>query len=145
MLGSHKPDGPFTQQPGTTAAYVVTADVGAVWQRASDAGLEPDALVERTTGAGSSACATPRATSGPSGPTPASRGGRDPPAAGPPVRRVRSPAALGQPVRLRDLVDVDAHHGLAEAARDLGDDVGVVEEGGGLDDRLGALRPGCRT
>ena len=22
MLGCHKPDGPFTQQPGTTAAYV---------------------------------------------------------------------------------------------------------------------------
>ena len=40
----------------------------------------------------------------------------------------------------RDLVDVDADHGLAEAAGDLGDHVGVVVEGGGLDDRLGALR-----
>ena len=39
----------------------------------------------------------------------------------------------------RDVVDVDADHGLAEAAGDLGDDVGVVVEGGGLDDRGGAL------
>ena len=45
----------------------------------------------------------------------------------------------GEPVRLRDLVDVDADHGLAEAAGDLGDDVGVVVEGGRLDDRLGAF------
>ncbi len=55
------------------------------------------------------------------------------------------PAALGEPVRLRDLVDVDADHRLAQPAADLGDDVGVVEERGGLDDRLGALLPGCRT
>ena len=41
-------------------------------------------------------------------------------------------------MRLGDLVDVDADHGLAETARDLGDHVGVVEERGGLDDRLGA-------
>jgi hypothetical protein len=34
-----------------------------------------------------------------------------------------SPAALGEPVRLRDLVDVDADHRLAETAGDLGDDV----------------------
>src|SRR6478735_6761433 len=51
----------------------------------------------------------------------------------------RSPTALGEPVRLRDLVDVDADHGLAEAARHLGDDVRVVVEGRRLDDRLGAL------
>lgn len=50
MLGCHKPDGPFTQQPGTSAAYVVTTDVDAVRQRASDAGLEPDEIVEQDYG-----------------------------------------------------------------------------------------------
>ena len=39
MLGVHKPDGPFTHQPGTAAAYVVTADVDAVLERAVAAGL----------------------------------------------------------------------------------------------------------
>ena len=38
-----------------------------------------------------------------------------------------------------DLVDVEADHGFAEAAGDLGEGVGVVVEGGGLDDRFGAL------
>jgi hypothetical protein len=38
-------------------------------------------------------------------------------------------------VGLGDLVDVDADHGLTEATGDLGDDVGVVVEGGRLDDR----------
>ena len=78
---------------------------------------------------------------------------RGPPSPAPTRRRARrrrlsagsSPAALGQPVRLRDLLDVDADHRLAEPARDLGDHVGVVVERGGLDDGLGALRPGCRT
>jgi uncharacterized glyoxalase superfamily protein PhnB len=50
MLGAHKPDGPFTQQPGTSAAYVVTRDVDAVWQRAKDAGLEPGDVVEQDYG-----------------------------------------------------------------------------------------------
>lgn len=50
MLGCHKPDGPFTQQPGTTAAYIVTEDVDAVWQRATDAGLAPDAILEQDYG-----------------------------------------------------------------------------------------------
>jgi uncharacterized glyoxalase superfamily protein PhnB len=50
MLGCHKPDGPFTQQPGTTAAYVVTTDVDAVWRRATDAGLRPSEIVERDYG-----------------------------------------------------------------------------------------------
>ena len=27
MLGSHKPEGPFTLEPGTFSAYVVSADV----------------------------------------------------------------------------------------------------------------------
>ncbi len=45
------------------------------------------------------------------------------------------PTAFGQPMRLWDLLDVDADHGFAEAARDLGDDVGVIVERGGLDDR----------
>ena len=55
------------------------------------------------------------------------------------------PAALGEAVRLRDVVDVDADHRLAETAGDLGDHVGVVVERRRLDDRLGPLRPGCRT
>ena len=50
MLGAHKPDGPFTQQPGTTAAYVVASDVDAVWERARAAGLEPDSIVEQDYG-----------------------------------------------------------------------------------------------
>ncbi len=50
MLGVHKPDGPFTQQPGTSAAYVVTVDVDAVWQRAMDAGLAPDDIVTQDYG-----------------------------------------------------------------------------------------------
>lgn len=33
MIGSHKPDGGWTTQPGTAAAYVVTADPGAVYDR----------------------------------------------------------------------------------------------------------------
>src|SRR4051794_2271245 len=49
------------------------------------------------------------------------------------------PAALGVPLLGGQLRDVDAHHGLAEAARDLRDDVGVVEERRRLDDRLGPL------
>ena len=49
-----------------------------------------------------------------------------------------SPAALGEPVVLRELLDVDADHGLAETARHLGDHVRVVVERGGLDDRRGA-------
>ncbi|WP_181311153.1 VOC family protein [Nocardioides campestrisoli] len=50
MLGCHKPEGPFTQQPGTTSAYVVTTDVDAVWQRAVDAGLEPGKVEEKDYG-----------------------------------------------------------------------------------------------
>lgn len=38
MLGSHKPEGPFTLQPGTFSAYVVSADVETLHQRAVDAG-----------------------------------------------------------------------------------------------------------
>src|SRR5665811_1737649 len=40
-----------------------------------------------------------------------------------------SPAALSQPVRLREVLDVDPHHGLAESAGDLRDDGRVVVEG----------------
>ena len=48
MLGIHKPDGPFTQQPGTTSAYIVTSDVDAVLARAQAAGLDvPGAPHER--------------------------------------------------------------------------------------------------
>ena len=51
MLGSHKPEGPFTQQPGTSAAYVVTADVEAVLARARAVGADaPDAPTEQEYG-----------------------------------------------------------------------------------------------
>jgi uncharacterized glyoxalase superfamily protein PhnB len=51
MLGAHKPEGPFTQQPGTTAAYVVTRDVDAVLSRALAAGIEvPGGVEERDYG-----------------------------------------------------------------------------------------------
>ena len=46
MLGSYKPAGPFTQQPGTTAVYVVSADVDAVAARARAAGLAVPAVQE---------------------------------------------------------------------------------------------------
>src|SRR3954451_23100389 len=49
------------------------------------------------------------------------------------------PAALGQPMGLRDVFDVDPDHRLAQPTAHLGDDVGVVVEGRGLDDRLGPL------
>ncbi|MDO9380732.1 MAG: VOC family protein [Nocardioidaceae bacterium] len=42
MLGIHKPDGPFTQQPGTTSVYVVAADVEAVHARAVAVGAVID-------------------------------------------------------------------------------------------------------
>ncbi len=50
MLGTHKPNGPFTQQPGSTAVYVVTADVDAVVARAQAAGLAVPAVEERDYG-----------------------------------------------------------------------------------------------
>jgi len=37
MLGSHQPDGEWTTQPGTGAAYVVTDRVEEVWQRVQGA------------------------------------------------------------------------------------------------------------
>jgi uncharacterized glyoxalase superfamily protein PhnB len=51
MLGSFKPDGAFTQQPGTSAAYVVTADVDVVLARARGLGAAvPDAPTEQDYG-----------------------------------------------------------------------------------------------
>jgi len=51
MLGVHRPDGEFSPQPGTTAAYVVTSDVDAVLARARAAGLEvPGGVQERDYG-----------------------------------------------------------------------------------------------
>jgi uncharacterized glyoxalase superfamily protein PhnB len=38
MMGSHKPDGEWTTQPGTAAAYVVTADPAALRRRIVDHG-----------------------------------------------------------------------------------------------------------
>lgn len=40
MLGSHKPDGPWSRQPGTAGFYVVTADPRGVHDRAVAAGAE---------------------------------------------------------------------------------------------------------
>ena len=40
MLGSHKPEGEFTLEPGTAGIYVVTADPHAVYERAVAAGAE---------------------------------------------------------------------------------------------------------
>src|SRR5690606_7368134 len=57
----------------------------------------------------------------------------------PETPRTPSPATLGQTVRDGDVVHVDADHGLTQAARNLGDHVGVVVERRGLDDRRGAL------
>ena len=37
MLGSHKPDGVWSTQPGTLAAYVVTDHVRELWQRVQEA------------------------------------------------------------------------------------------------------------
>lgn len=46
MLGAYKPSGPFTQQPGSTAAYVVTADLDGVLARARAAGADLPAGIE---------------------------------------------------------------------------------------------------
>lgn len=48
MLGTHKPDGPFVQQPGTTAAYIVTEDLDAVVRRARAAGIVVPVEVKET-------------------------------------------------------------------------------------------------
>jgi uncharacterized glyoxalase superfamily protein PhnB len=40
MMGSHKPDGEWSTQPGGSGFYVVTADPQAVHQRAKAAGAE---------------------------------------------------------------------------------------------------------
>ena len=53
----------------------------------------------------------------------------------PPARP--SPAPGGIALLGRERVQVDPHHGLAKPARHLGDDVGVVVEGGRLHDRRG--------
>src|SRR2546422_5364402 len=46
------------------------------------------------------------------------------------------PPAGGQPLLHRDLPEIHAAHGLAEAPRNLGHHLGVLEVGGGLNDRL---------
>src|SRR5581483_12476583 len=45
-----------------------------------------------------------------------------------------SPASLGVALPGGQVGEGDTDHGLTQAARDLGDDVGVVVEGGGLHD-----------
>src|SRR5919201_5269328 len=52
----------------------------------------------------------------------------------------RSPPAGLEQTLLAELLDVDPLHRLAETVRDLGEDVGVVEVRGGLDDRAGSGR-----
>jgi glycosyltransferase involved in cell wall biosynthesis len=49
----------------------------------------------------------------------------------------QSPAPSGVALLRRERVQVDPHHGLAQPPRHLGDDVGVVVEGGRLHDRGG--------
>jgi hypothetical protein len=51
--------------------------------------------------------------------------------------RPASPAPAGVALLRRERVEVDPDHGLAKAPGHLGDDVGVVVEGGRLDDRRG--------
>src|SRR5205823_10693580 len=55
------------------------------------------------------------------------------------VAVMRLPTAAGVALVLRQGVDVDADHRLAQAAGDLGDEVGVLECRGGRDDGLGPL------
>src|SRR5436190_5183684 len=50
------------------------------------------------------------------------------------------PAADRQPLALGDRLDRDALHRAPEALRDLGDDLGVLEVRGGLDDGVGHPR-----
>ena len=54
-----------------------------------------------------------------------------------PARPARLPAADRQPLALRDGAELEAAHRGSEALRDLGDDLGVVEVGRGLDDGVG--------
>ena len=50
MLGSHKPDGQWSREPGTFGAYVVTADVDAVYDRIKAAGVEVNRPVDQDYG-----------------------------------------------------------------------------------------------
>ncbi len=50
MLGSHKPDGEWSREPGTFGAYVVTADVDAVYERAKAAGADVSPPVDQDYG-----------------------------------------------------------------------------------------------
>lgn len=40
MLGSHKPQGTWTREPGTAGMYVVTAQVDALYERVKQSGVE---------------------------------------------------------------------------------------------------------
>jgi glycosyltransferase involved in cell wall biosynthesis len=61
---------------------------------------------------------------------------RRPPDGSPALAR-QSPAAARVALLGRERIQVDPHHGLAQPPRHLGDDVGIVVEGGGLHDRGG--------
>ena len=50
MLGSHKPDGEWSREPGTFGAYVVTADVDAVYARVKAAGVDVNPPVDQDYG-----------------------------------------------------------------------------------------------
>ena len=50
MLGSHKPDGQWSREPGTFGAYVVTADVDAVYERVKAAGADVSPPVDQDYG-----------------------------------------------------------------------------------------------
>src|SRR3712207_6041036 len=59
-----------------------------------------------------------------------------------PIFTALLPAPAGQPLALREVRDVYADHRLAEAARHLCDDLGLLEVRGGVDD---GLRAGSRV
>ncbi len=40
MLGSHRPDRPWSREPGTAGTYVVTGDIDALYQRVTDRGAD---------------------------------------------------------------------------------------------------------
>jgi len=61
----------------------------------------------------------------------------DGPPDGSPALARQSPAAARVALLGRERIQVDPHHGLAQPPRHLGDDVGIVVEGGGLHDRGG--------
>jgi len=77
MLGSYKPQGPFTLEPGTFAAYVVCSDTRTLHQRVvRNAVCRYPSCASRITAAWIFPPRTPKATNGRSAPTGANHGSR---------------------------------------------------------------------